>query len=85
MNQGEGDVDMADDDDDSGPFPKNVQAKNTLMRKLVGELHPKMKYLLDCSFNICLYGVGSKVDFLNYYVQRELLAKENVCVFNGFT
>ena len=44
-----------------------------------------MKYLLDSGFNLCLYGIGSKVDYVNYYVQTRLQTKEHVFVFNGFT
>lgn len=80
------DVDMKEcvDDDDTG-FLKNEWSKNMVMKKLCVFNYPRMKYLLDSGFNLCLYGIGSKVDYVNYYVQTRLQTKEHVYVFNGFT
>ena len=58
-------------DDDDGIL-KNEYHKNMVMKRLVNEMYPKMKYLLDSGFNLCLYGVGSKIDFLNFFVQQKL-------------
>ena len=44
-----------------------------------------MKYMLDCGFNLLIFGVGSKVDILNYFVQKQLIMQCcDVIIFNGF-
>ena len=49
------------------------------------QLYQKMKYMLDCGFNLLVYGVGSKVDILNYFVQKQLIMQCcDVIIFNGF-
>jgi hypothetical protein len=35
-------------------------------------LFNKMKYMLDCGFNLLVYGVGSKYDMLNLFAQKQL-------------
>ena len=48
-------------------IPKDVLAKNRHMESLRMSLFPKMDHLLQCDFNLLIHGVGSKIDFLNYF------------------
>ena len=43
-----------------------------------------MRFLQDCGFNLLIYGVGSKIDFLNLFCQRYLMNTETVLMFNGY-
>ena len=38
----------------------------------------KMKYMLDCGFNLMVYGVGSRYKLLNLFIQRQLTSKHPV-------
>lgn len=40
--------------------------------------------MLDCGFNLLIYGVGSKLDIINIFVQREIQSNQSVLVFNGY-
>lgn len=46
-----------------------------------------MSHLLQSNFNLLIHGVGSKIDFLNYFCQTCLIQNHNrlVHIFNGFT
>lgn len=44
----------------------------------------RLKYMLDCGFNLMLYGVGSKLDLVNLFVQKNLQSQSSVLIFNGF-
>lgn len=54
---------------------RNMTQKNNyisnLLHKKVG-LFNKMKFMLDCGFNLLVYGVGSKLDLINLFVQQQL-------------
>jgi hypothetical protein len=43
----------------------------------------KMKYMLDCGFNLMVYGVGSRYKLLNLFFQKHL-SKYPVIQFNGY-
>ena len=46
-----------------------------------------MKYMLDIGFNLLIYGVGSKRDITNLFVQDKLIKGANprrVLMFNGY-
>ena len=45
--------------------------------------HYQMKYYLNCGFNLLIYGVGSKRNFVNRLVQYHL-ATDPCLVINGF-
>jgi len=63
---------------------KNVDLKTTSIHSLIKAKNRKMKYLLDCGFNVLLYGVGSKTDFINFFCQTQLLQTESVLMMNGY-
>lgn len=62
---------------------KHKDEKNQNIINLVKHNFEKMKFMLDCDFNLLIYGVGSKIDILNLFVQKKL---QNKTVFycNGF-
>jgi hypothetical protein len=61
---------MMCDDDDSGPIIpiKRHAEKMKHLENLVKSNFVKMKYMMDCGFNLLVYGVGSKLDLLNLFV-----------------
>lgn len=61
------DVDNRSDDDIKPVIIKNILLKNYHMKNLIQQNYSKIKYMLDCGFNILVYGVGSKIDFLNLF------------------
>lgn len=84
------DVEMDGSEDQSQPnnkVPRDVLGKNRHMESLRLSLFPKMDHLLQCDFNLLIHGVGSKIDFLNYFCQTCLIQthNRNVHIFNGFT
>lgn len=62
---------------------KHTNEKDNLYVKQQKEMHQNMKHYLNCGFNILLYGVGSKRNFLNNFVQQYLYVEPKVYV-NGF-
>jgi hypothetical protein len=42
-----------------------------------------MRHYINCGFNLLIYGVGSKWDFLNNFVKR-YLGEHHRLVINGF-
>lgn len=42
-----------------------------------------MKYMLDCGFNLLVYGYGCKRDAINIFHQRLLMDQEAI-IFNGY-
>lgn len=62
---------------------KHNDLKNKNIVNLVKNNFEKMKYMLDCGFNLLIYGVGSKIDIINLFVQKKL-QKKMVFWFNGF-
>lgn len=43
--------------------------------------------MLDCGFNLLIYGVGSKYDIINLFIQDKLIKRpnsRNVLMFNGY-
>jgi origin recognition complex subunit 2 len=42
-----------------------------------------MKYMLDCGFNLLIYGYGSKRDAINLFHQKLLIDEETI-IFNGY-
>lgn len=43
-----------------------------------------MKFMLDCGFNLCVYGVGSKYCLLNLFAQKFLATSQYVIIENGY-
>ena len=39
--------------------------------------------MLDCGFNLLVYGAGSKFDLMNLFIQKQL-ANYYILVFNAF-
>ena len=62
---------------------KNQKAK-TLNIIEQAKMQPKLKKLIQSNFNILLYGVGSKINFLNYFCLKTFSTRKNVLLFNGF-
>lgn len=52
---------------DCNAYIKQINQKNAVAKAFIKERFPKMKYMLDCGFNLLVYGVGSKVDILNLF------------------
>ena len=73
--------DMCGDADNN--LIKHKDQKNLNIINIVKQNFEKMKFMLDCDFNLLIYGVGSKIDILNLFVQKKL---QNKTVFycNGF-
>lgn len=44
---------------------------------------PRMKYYLDCGFNLLVYGVGSKRNILNYFTSTHITS-DSCLIINGF-
>ena len=42
-----------------------------------------MKYMMDCGFNLLVYGVGSRYKLLNMFYMKHL-SKNPVLYFNGY-
>ena len=40
--------------------------------------------MIQSNFNILLYGVGSKINFLNYFCMKTFSNRKNILLFNGF-
>ena len=48
-------------------------------------LFQKMKFMLDCGFNLLVFGIGSKYDILNLFAQKSLQNQnQTVLVFNSY-
>lgn len=48
-------------------------------------LFQKMRFMLDCGFNLLVFGVGSKYDILNLFAQKNLQNQnQTVLVFNSY-
>ena len=63
----------------------NEKSQNCILLKK--ENFAKMKYMLDIGFNLLIYGVGSKRDITNLFVQDKLIKGANprrVLMFNGY-
>lgn len=61
---------------------KNNHIGNLLSKK--NGLFNKMKFMLDCGFNLLVYGVGSKLDLMNLFVQLQIQGQANVLIFNAY-
>ena len=46
---------------------KNLEVKSRHVQRLTKQFYGKMKFVLDCGFNLLLFGVGSKIDFINLF------------------
>ena len=69
---------------DGGHFiTKYVEQKKGFNTKNFKEKCEKMKYMLDCGFNLLVYGYGSKADSLNLF-QYKFLNNEHVLIVRGF-
>ena len=51
-------------------YIKNIDLKKKNLERLVKNNFNKMKFRLDCGFNLLIYGVGSKYDFINLFCQK---------------
>lgn len=51
---------------------KHQFLKNKNIELLIKTKYGEMKYMLDCGFNILLYGIGTKFEFLNLFCQKHL-------------
>lgn len=64
---------MGDQESTGGtPYIKNQNLKNLNIKYIFKEQFPKLKYMLDCGFNLMIYGMGSKFDLMNLFVQKQL-------------
>ena len=77
------DEDPEDMLDQPDVFIKNLQKKIDLLHKIPNEKYTKMRYMIDCGFNLLIYGIGSKFNILNHFM-FQLVNHSNVIVFNGF-
>ena len=49
------------------------------------QTYVKMRFYQDCGLNILVFGVGSKRDFLNQYVDEHIRRQgQNIVVVNGY-
>lgn len=53
--------------DFDGVTIKNLPQKATHIFKLKRKKFDKMKFRLDCGFSLLVYGIGSKIDFINLF------------------
>ena len=66
---GSSDEEMISDDEDGPIIPvKRLEEKNINLENLMKKNFIKMKYMMDCGFNLLVYGVGSKLDLMNMFV-----------------
>ena len=68
--QNDGDDDQVDLKDYRNVYIKNLDLKKKNLEKLTKTNFSKMKFLLDCGFNLLMYGIGSKIDFINLFCQK---------------
>ena len=47
---------------------KEIHESRSFLNEQAQKLYEKMKFYLDCDFNLFLYGVGTKKNFLNSFV-----------------
>ena len=71
------------DHDEQTKLAKHADWKYKLQTKLIKEDFDKMKYMLDCGFNLLVYGYGSKRELINFFHQRQLDDMETI-IFNGY-
>jgi len=62
---------------------KHSSLKETHMAKINMQNNSTMKHYLNCGFNLLIYGVGSKRDFINNFAQT-CLSGEPLLYVNGF-
>lgn len=64
---------------------KHAKEKSVRMENLKSTMFPKMRYYLDCGFNLLVYGVGSKRGFLKEFSQLNISnASEPLIYVNGY-
>ena len=63
---------------------KNKDEHDRFPDEQAQKLYEKMKFYLDCDFNLFLYGVGTKKNFLNSFVLSQLKEEHVGCVINGY-
>lgn len=81
------DMDMEMEDGEKADEVRYGNEKNFNCILLKRENFAKMKYMLDIGFNLLIYGVGSKHDITNLFVQDKLIKGANprrVLMFNGY-
>jgi len=61
---------------------KHLKEKEKL-NEYLKHMGQTMKHYINCGFNLLLYGVGSKRNFLNYFALSQLHNEPKV-VINGF-
>jgi len=59
---------LYDDQQDDMLIEKHEQEKDSYIAGLKLEMFEKMKFYLDCDFNILLFGVGTKRGVVNTFV-----------------
>lgn len=62
---------------------KHRQEKEALQTFNLERYGGMMKHYINCGFNLLVYGVGSKWDFLNNFIKR-YLGEHHRLVINGF-
>lgn len=62
---------------------KHSSLKESHMAKINMQKNSTMKHYLNCGFNLLIYGVGSKRDFINNFAQT-CLSGEPLLYVNGF-
>ena len=68
-----GELDENESDENFDPDEKmtkhfKIHDSNEFLDKQADKLYEKMKFYLDCDFNLFVYGVGTKKNFLNSFV-----------------
>jgi len=58
---------MVDDGEEALIKNKELKEKRIEHMLKTKDLFNKMKYMLDCGFNLLVHGVGSKYDMLNLF------------------
>lgn len=69
IESGEEDVDMDAElsNDGLSANTKHTEHKNAFNRNSIRIKFEKMRYMLDCGFNLMVYGYGSKADILHLF------------------
>lgn len=72
-----------DKEDKNDTFMKHKEHKNQYIEDQMATKFEKMKYMMDCGFNLLVYGVGSRYQVLNLFFQSHL-SKQAILQCNGY-
>ena len=76
-------VKQGDKKDKDDTIMKHKSLKNRHVEAVMRQTFDKMKYMLDCGFNLLVYGVGSRYKLLNLFYQKHL-SKYPMIQFNAY-